>query len=73
MSVETHPGKLLFACGALMAIAIPALAQVDVTDEIEEIQVTATRRPTSVRDVSAALTVISTEEIARAKLVTDSR
>ena len=72
MSVDPYPGKFLFACGALMAIAFPAVAQVDVTDEIEEIQVTATRRPTSVRDVSAALTVISTEEIARAKLVTDS-
>jgi len=72
MSVENHAGKFLFACGALVAIAFPALAQVDVTEEIEEIQVTATRRPVSVRNISAALTVVTTEEIARAKLVTDS-
>ena len=39
---------------------------------IEEIQVTATRRPTGIRDVSAALTVVTSEEISRAKLMTDS-
>lgn len=41
-------------------------------DVIEEIQVTATRRPVQVSEISAALTVISSEEIARAKLMTDS-
>ena len=39
---------------------------------IEEIQVTATRRPTRIQDVSAALTVVTSEEISRAKLMTDS-
>jgi outer membrane cobalamin receptor len=42
------------------------------TAVIEEIQVTATRRPTEIRDVSAALTVITAEEISRTKLATDS-
>jgi outer membrane receptor protein involved in Fe transport len=41
-------------------------------ETIEEIQVTATRRPAAVREVSAALTVVTAEEIARAKLATDS-
>lgn len=38
---------------------------------IEEIQVTATRRPTEVSNVSAALTLISFDEIHGAKLTTD--
>jgi outer membrane cobalamin receptor len=39
---------------------------------IEEIQVTATRRPTEVSDVSAALTLIASDEIHSAKLTTDA-
>ena len=41
-------------------------------DTIQEIQVTATRRPAAVSDVSAALTIITSEEISAGKLVTDS-
>lgn len=41
-------------------------------DEIDEIQITATRRPVLAAEVSAALTVISSEEISRGKLMTDS-
>jgi len=50
-----------------------SLAQNSLDDEaIEEIQVTATRRPVSADSVSAALTIIDAEKIAAAKLATDS-
>ena len=52
----------------LLVWALPAAGQ----ETIEEIQVTATRRPAAVREVSAALTVVTAEEIARAKVATDS-
>jgi outer membrane receptor protein involved in Fe transport len=52
----------------LLTWALPAAGQ----ETIEEIQVTATRRPAAVREISAALTVVTGEEIARAKLATDS-
>ena len=52
----------------LLAWTLSAAGQ----ETIEEIQVTATRRPAALREVSAALTVVTAEEIARAKLVTDS-
>ena len=48
---------------------LPAFAQ---DEAIEEIQVTATRRPVEINEVSAALTVVTTEEISRTKLMTDS-
>ena len=41
-------------------------------EEIAEIQVTATRRPADISDVSAALTIVTTEDIARASLTTDA-
>ena len=41
-------------------------------EEIEEIQVTATRRPAPEMSVSAALTIVTAEEINRNKLVTDA-
>ena len=50
--------------------ALPALAQNDQT--IDEIQVTATRRPTTVENVSAALTLVSGEKIQNSKLTTDA-
>lgn len=50
--------------------AFPVLAQSP--EIIEEIQVTATRRAVRTADVSAALTVISAEQIAAGKLLTDS-
>jgi outer membrane receptor protein involved in Fe transport len=53
---------------SLLSWTLPAAGQ----EPIEEIQVTATRRPAAVSEVSAALTVVSAGEIARAKLVTDA-
>lgn len=41
-------------------------------DTIEEIQVTATRRPVAVGEVSAAITIVSAEDIQKAKLLTDA-
>jgi outer membrane receptor protein involved in Fe transport len=55
----------------LLVVTMPAVAQ-DGDEVIEEIQVTATRRPVEVRDVSAALTVVTSEDINRSKLMTDS-
>lgn len=58
----------IVSCAALSALPAPAVAQ----DVVEEVQVTATRRPVDVADVSAALTIVSGEEIASGKLTTDS-
>ena len=41
-------------------------------ETIEEIQVTATRRPAAIGDVSAAITIVSAEDIQKVKLVTDA-
>ena len=54
----------------LFAVGAPAFAQDD--ERIDEIQVTATRRPTSTETVSAALTAVSTEKIESSKLTTDA-
>jgi outer membrane cobalamin receptor len=60
-----------FALGPLLCIAaIPVVAQDD--EGIDEIQVTATRRPTSTENVSAALTAVSSEKIQSSKLTTDA-
>ncbi len=59
------------ACVPLCIVFTESLYGQD-AEVIEEIQVTATRRPTGVQDVSAALTVVTSEEISRAKLMTDS-
>ena len=59
------------ACVLLCIVVTESLYGQD-AEVIEEIQVTATRRPTGLQDVSAALTVVTSEEISRAKLVTDS-
>ncbi|RLA30017.1 MAG: hypothetical protein DRR11_14305 [Gammaproteobacteria bacterium] len=47
-------------------------AQETTEETIDEIQVTATRRPLAEKDVSAALTLISVEEIRGAKILTDA-
>jgi len=54
--------------------AVPQLsaAQTGEAAAIEEIQVTATRRPTGLSDVSAALTLISSNEIRGVNLTTDA-
>ena len=58
---------------ALLLVLLAAISPVfGQGDTIEEIQVTATRRPVMLYEVSAAVTVITTKEIARTKLVTDS-
>lgn len=70
--IESRNLACQFACSAIgLVIATSAVGQA-VEEQIEEIQVTATRRPADIREVSAALTVVSSEEIARAKLMTDA-
>ncbi len=54
----------------LCVTTIPVLAQDEET--IDEIQVTATRRPTNVEDISAALTLVPAEKIQNSKLTTDA-
>ncbi|MFQ5983106.1 MAG: hypothetical protein ACE5KS_07010, partial [Woeseiaceae bacterium] len=57
---------------AWLTAPVTSVAQTDEPKAIEEIQVTATRRPTEVSDVSAALTLISSEAIRGVKLTTDA-
>jgi outer membrane receptor protein involved in Fe transport len=54
----------------LCAVSTPGIAQE--SDALDEIQVTATRRPTAINDVSAALTAVSADKIAGSKLTTDA-
>ena len=61
-----HVSLLLLSCVA----AVPAVAQDDAT--IDEIQVTATRRPVAVGRVSAALTLLAGDKIQHNKLTTDA-
>ncbi len=65
-----------YICLSLLLIAANAAQTADARqadlEPIEEIQVTATRRPVPGSDVSTALTLISSEEIAAGTLVTDS-
>jgi len=58
--------NVLISC----AISVTVLAQDNAA--IDEIQVTATRRPTAARNVSAALTLIPSEKIQNSKLTTDA-
>jgi len=62
----------LIGCASLVVMTSQPLFGQTSGDEIEEIQVTATRRPIDIKDVSAALTVVTGEEIYRSKLITDS-
>ncbi|MCH8072359.1 MAG: TonB-dependent receptor plug domain-containing protein, partial [Proteobacteria bacterium] len=54
----------------LLVAAVPVLAQDDAV--IDEIQITATRRPTAAKNVSVALTLIPSEKIQNSKLTTDA-
>jgi hemoglobin/transferrin/lactoferrin receptor protein len=54
------------------AMPISTMAQEAEEETIEEIQVTATRRPLAQKEVSAALTLISVEDIRGAKIITDA-
>jgi len=54
------------------AVTNAVSAQETTEETIDEIQVTATRRPLAEKDVSAALTLISVEEIRGAKIITDA-
>ena len=60
--------RAFFAILAVFAVEdVPAAQSENSIDApIEEIQVTATRRPADIRKVSAALTVVTSDEIARA-------
>lgn len=57
---------LLLGC----MVTTPGLSQE--TETVDEIQVTATRRPTATANVSAALTAITSDKIASSKLTTDA-
>ncbi len=60
----------LAVSGALFSL--PLAAQYSEPLAIEEIQVTATRRPTELGNVSAALSIITAEELREVKLTTDA-
>ena len=64
--------KLAAACLAILPVSVPVLAQDQDAAEIEEIQVTATRRPAPEMSVSAALTIVTADDINRSKLATDA-
>ncbi|MFQ6005505.1 MAG: TonB-dependent receptor plug domain-containing protein [Woeseia sp.] len=55
-----------------VAAPVPSAAQYGEPASIEEIQVTAARRPAAVSDVSAALTLITSAEVRSSKLTTDA-
>lgn len=66
-----HPRSLAIVLA--LATAFPAAtARAQSVEAIDEIQVTATRRPASTSDVSAAVTLISEDEIRGLKLTTDA-
>lgn len=60
--------RILFLCAALVA---PSFAAAE-DGAIDEVLVTATRRPASSEDISAALTLIDKEQADRQKLVSDA-
>lgn len=67
------PGIATVLTSLLLVGASGAAAGAPSSEEpIDEIQVTATRRPVSVSDVSAAVTLIDADELSGAKLVTDA-
>ena len=55
-----------------VVVPVPAAAQYSVPATIEEIQVTATRRPAGIGNVSAALSIITSDEIRGVKVTTDA-
>lgn len=62
----------LLSAALLLATIGDGRAQESGTGTIDEIQVTGTRRAVDTGDVSAALTIVSSEEIAAGKLMTDA-
>ncbi len=60
--------RILFLCATLVA---PSFVAAD-DGAIDEVLVTATRRPASSEDISAALTVVDKEQADRQKLVSDA-
>ncbi len=68
MSARLHALVAAALCGA----ASGAVAQDFVDPVIEEIQVTASRRPVARSEVAAAVTVVDAEEIRGLKLTTDA-
>lgn len=70
---QRHGCCAIAASAVLFALPVAAQEGADSSGEtIEEIQVTATRRATDVRDVSAAVNIISIDEVRNQKLVTDA-
>ncbi|MDX1482317.1 MAG: TonB-dependent receptor [Woeseiaceae bacterium] len=62
----------IWAAAVAATVIPPAAAQVDDDDVIDEIQVTATRRPVAASDVTPAVTLIGAEEIRGQSLATDA-
>ncbi len=72
-NVKDRPGKRPAAWAALLLLPLPIAESAAQEDEvIDEIQVTASRRPLAATKVSAALTVVPSDEIANEKLLTDA-
>ena len=63
---------LLCLSMTILIIALPANSRAQDADTIDEIQVTATRRPVESSEVSAAMTLITAEKIRSGKLITDA-
>jgi len=57
---------------SFVVVPVPAAAQYSDPATIEEIQVTATRRHTEISNVSAALSIITSDEIRGVKVTTDA-
>lgn len=64
--------SLLCLIVTVLIIALPASSGAQDADTIDEIQVTATRRPVASSKVSAAVTLIPAEEVRSGKLTTDA-
>lgn len=62
---------LLSACALVSAFATPVVANTDSVD-LDEIIVTASRRPTGSEDISSALSIISQKDVLQQKLTTDA-
>ena len=62
--------RILLTASAFLPVI--ATAQESADEAIDEIQVSATRRPAAAKDVPAALTLIGSEEISQSKIITDA-
>jgi len=66
----THPLPRVFALAALAIGCSPAAYAVD--EHIDEVRVTATRRPVAAAEISAAVSIVDADAVRGQKLVTDA-